>query len=218
MNKVLILAGGPLINESYLREVVGTFDKILCADSGADYAYKIGLIPDIVFGDLDSISGKALEYMNRHDVEIDVFPVEKDMTDSELCLSFVTKELDPEKIVIVSSLKGRFDQTLSNAQMALAYSTPSVPVIFTDGDTFVYPLLSDSPVKFNVNGSEVISIIPASPVVSGVQTSGLYYELSGQDLHHGSSFSVSNKPKNTKAPSVVTVSCNGGSAYVIVGQ
>ena len=63
MKKCIIIANG----KSPTRRVVEYFFKkgfntIICADGGANSAKKIGVIPDFIIGDLDSVENKVLKY------------------------------------------------------------------------------------------------------------------------------------------------------------
>ena len=212
--KVLIIAGGPDINEAFLAELASSCDAVICADSGADHAMELRIVPSRVLGDLDSISPRGLEYLKANNVPIEVFPVEKDMTDSELCLTYAIDNYDPATIIIYSSFKGRFDQLASNVQLALRYSTPDRNIVLTDGDTEVFPLLEGTGRTLQVSGNENISVIPVSRELKMGECNGLYYDLSGLDLHYGSSLSVSNKP--SKEAEMISVMVEKGLGYLVI--
>ena len=88
-------------------------DFILCADGGWQLAEQAGARPDCVLGDFDSSrkpdAGKIL-----------TFPVEKDDTDTMLCLKHGLS-LGFDRFLIVGGFGGRMDHTLANFQ-TLAYA------------------------------------------------------------------------------------------------
>ena len=58
----------PIIDENYIKIIK---DRILiCADGGANIAYKYGLTPNYIIGDLDSIDNKILEYYKKENVNM----------------------------------------------------------------------------------------------------------------------------------------------------
>ncbi len=62
-------------------------DLVLCADGGASHAYAEGLVPDLILGDMDSVSPELLAYFVEKKVPIKVFDRKKDFTDGELALT-----------------------------------------------------------------------------------------------------------------------------------
>lgn len=50
--KCVILAGGPI--ESYEEVVLNTGDMVICADGGTYHAKVLGVVPDLIIGDMDS--------------------------------------------------------------------------------------------------------------------------------------------------------------------
>ncbi|QTA37495.1 thiamine diphosphokinase [Thermosipho ferrireducens] len=67
-------------------------DIIIGVDGGADYLKKRGVIPHVVIGDMDSLSGETLEYFKMKGVEIIQYPAEKDETDCELAIEYALKK------------------------------------------------------------------------------------------------------------------------------
>lgn len=75
MNCVLF-SGGSMYDYTAAEEAVKSADLIICADSGILYAEKLGIVPDVWVGDLDSVDG------DHHCKEFIKLPIEKDDTDT----------------------------------------------------------------------------------------------------------------------------------------
>ena len=62
MKKCIILANGKPPKKSIITffQKKG-YNKLICADGGANSALKMKLVPDLIIGDLDSISSEALK-------------------------------------------------------------------------------------------------------------------------------------------------------------
>lgn len=91
-------------------------DFVICCDAGLTAAREMGLCPDLIVGDFDSLSeGELLP----EGIETLRFPVMKDDTDSMLA---VREGLSRgyQEFVLLCALGGRLDHTFANIQ-ALAF-------------------------------------------------------------------------------------------------
>ena len=83
-------------------------DFVLCADGGWELARAAGVKPDLVIGDFDSSDAPE-------DGPVARFPVEKDDTDTMLCVK-KGLALGFDDFLIVGGFGGRMDHTLANLQ------------------------------------------------------------------------------------------------------
>ena len=86
MKNALIINGG---DNTTNRDQIEKFDYIVAVDSGAEHAYKLFLKPDLIIGDLDSISTKTYDRVNKDRIEILEYKKNKDYTDFEIALSHI---------------------------------------------------------------------------------------------------------------------------------
>ena len=194
---VTVIAGGPDIDPHVAFDVAQGSDLVICADSGADIALKAGLKIDKVVGDLDSISSDAFDYLKAHDIPVEVFPVQKDMTDTELVLRSLSHD---DEIRLICSMAGRPDHMLTNILLAVKLKSEGYDITMTDGVSDVIPLSGPDRIRLEGLSSESqlnISLIPVdfTSDVEGVTSEGLFYELNDATLHAGSSLSISNSLK-----------------------
>jgi len=68
------MAGGKYGSLDRYKPVLDLCDYVLCADRGADYAFKMGIVPDCIIGDMDSISPEVWEYYSSCQVEFKKLP------------------------------------------------------------------------------------------------------------------------------------------------
>ena len=68
-------------------------DYIICADGGTLHALKLGLKPDLIIGDLDSLPQGDWKRLQRADIPIELFPQDKNETDLELALRSAQERL-----------------------------------------------------------------------------------------------------------------------------
>ena len=103
MDTVLIFTGSeaPQLD---LSEELPKPDLVIAADSGYDYAVRLGFRVDVLVGDMDSISNTEVP----DHVIIERHPTDKDASDLDLALELVLREA-PERVVIVGGAGGRGD-------------------------------------------------------------------------------------------------------------
>ena len=88
MKRCLIITGGKLdlpFAGSFLGQE--TFDKIIAVDAGLEAVKALGLEPDMIVGDFDTVKPEVLAYYRRMEhIVWDTHQPEKDETDTELAL------------------------------------------------------------------------------------------------------------------------------------
>ena len=103
MKKALLFLGGHLKKTARLKTAIKKADLIVAADSGADNALKMGLKPDHLVGDLDSISKTAK--LRIRGAAIHRYSTDKDLSDGELALKFLLSK-HPTEIIVLGALGG----------------------------------------------------------------------------------------------------------------
>lgn len=114
----------------HFRRVHGANDTVVCADGGYALACALGVRPQYVIGDLDSIHEEAIEC----GVETIRYPAEKDFSDFELVLRSVER-MGPDMVYVYGALGGRKDHEITN--ILLLARTP-LPMVFIEKNVEVY--------------------------------------------------------------------------------
>ena len=62
--KRLVILGGAVHDTPLLREICkqNEFDQVIAADSGLNWSYRLGIRPDLMMGDFDSVEPEILAY------------------------------------------------------------------------------------------------------------------------------------------------------------
>ena len=83
--KTLIVTGGSL-DISWAKDFVRTINAeyIIAADSGLKYIDELGLVPDMILGDYDSVEDGLLDKYKS--IDIKTYPKEKDYTDTHIAI------------------------------------------------------------------------------------------------------------------------------------
>ena len=84
----LIFINGELINGIRIADFLKPDDFLIGVDGGTNHIVSLGLTPDVVLGDLDSISPETLRIVQDKRIRTLRHPADKDQTDLELAIEF----------------------------------------------------------------------------------------------------------------------------------
>lgn len=97
-----------------------TGEIVIAADGGAEELRRRNILPDIVLGDMDSISQNTLEYFEDKGVKIHIYPHEKDETDLELAINYALKH-GANEIEILNWNGERIDMIIAMIGLMIKY-------------------------------------------------------------------------------------------------
>lgn len=173
-------------------------DIVICADGGYNIAQFLGILPDIVIGDMDSVKGRIPEKIEKI-----VHPRHKDKTDLHLCIDYAL-EKGCNEIILLCCFGGRVDHSLASV-ISLRYimEKGAVGMLLTKNSK-VFMIKE----KVDIKRGEYtkVSLIPVTETVSGVTTEGLHYPLNNALLRQTDNLGIS----NTFAGSSATVDIKEG--------
>ena len=177
-------------------------DFVIAADGGLVHTKALGILPNEILGDFDSL-GHVPEGAN-------VFPVEKDDTDAMLAVRRGLS-LGYREFVLYGSLDGpRLDHTVANFQ-TLQYLADHGAVGYLAGTGYLVTVVKHGSISFPASAEGTISVFCMGRDAEGVTLKGLYYPLENGTLSAGFPLGVSNH--FTGIPSEITV--KNGSLLVL---
>jgi thiamine pyrophosphokinase len=191
MSRIVIFANGQLDQPNLLHRRLRPTDHIFCADGGTAHALALGLTPQAIIGDLDSLAPDTVARMAAAGVAIHRHPVRKDQTDLELALQLAVAE-QPSEILLVAALGGRLDQMLANILLLTRPEYASVQLSLADGPQWATVVRSGQTLTLTGRPGDILSLIPLTPMVTEVTLTGVEWPLTGATLSFGSTFSISN--------------------------
>jgi thiamine pyrophosphokinase len=173
---------------------------VVAADSGYERATVAGFAPDLVVGDLDSLSPAARSELAERGVAFEPHPSDKDATDLELALDAALR-YTPEAITVIGGRTGRFDHAIGEVLLLAhpKYAEVELDAYFDDG--LVQVVHRQRELRGAVG--DTISLLPMHGNASGVTTQGLLYQLADDVLTSGSTRGVSNAFVSDRATVVV---------------
>ncbi len=188
--KVLIVSSGNIKNKKRLSEISNTVDKTVCADAGAGHLRSMGILPDVIIGDFDSISPEDLNFFKDCHVDLIPHPPDKNATDTELAALWAVEQ-NADEIIFLGASGSRLDHTLANIMLLKKMAELQIKARIIDDHNCIY-LVRD---RLTLSGrpGEFLSIIPLTETVSGVTLEGLEFPLQDAQMEMGSSLGISNR-------------------------
>lgn len=189
MLRVIIFAAGKYGKKEYYRNIITSDDFLLCADGGANFAYSLGLVPNLVLGDFDSIAPDVQKLLENEGCPFVKYPAEKDESDLELALEHALR-IKPEEIIIFGALGGRIDHALANIFLLETAVPPELSFSLRDEGLAIY--LFNESLVLEGNKGDILSLLPLSEKAENVRTEGLSYPLKGEVLYRNQTRGLSN--------------------------
>ena len=184
-------------------------DVVIAADSGWYEARRLGVLPDELHGDLDSVLEPDVDEAARLGVDVHRYPTDKDATDLELALDRAVA-LGAERLVVVGPGGGRLDHQLGELLLLASEKYAAVVVEARLGGSVVHPVRG-GPRTVSGRAGASVSIVPiAGPAT--VSTTGLRWPLVAEQLDPGSTRGISNEFEHDTA----TVGTEHGVVLVVV--
>ena len=158
-------------------------DFVIAADGGLRHTEKLGIVPQEILGDFDSLGYTP--------TGANVFPVEKDDTDAMLAVRRGL-ELGYREFVLYGSVDGsRLDHTVANFQ-TLQFLADRGATGYLVGKDFLITVVKDGGVAFPAGCRGIVSVFCLGSDASDVTLEGLYYPLKDGTLTAGFPLGVSN--------------------------
>lgn len=190
----LIIAGGRLdrsFADSFCRE--HTFDKIIAVDKGLEAAKELGLIPDMIVGDLDSANPSVIqEFKTLPFIIWDVHNPQKNETDTELALRKAAA-WECRHITILGATGGRFDHMLANVFLLYGCLQQGIEAAIVDEQNKIFLIEEQHTFFKSSQWGTYISFLPLLGRISGITLTGFLYPLDNYDLDAASSRCISNQ-------------------------
>ena len=190
--KACIFCNGQLKNPANVKQIAKDCGLLIAADGGAKYFFDIGLTPQVVIGDMDSIDSDT--WGNESGIEYIRYQGDKNKSDAELAVEYAL-EHGYEHVLLVAATGGRLDHTLGNIALVAGY--PGQIAILDGISTLVAVEKSEKCVLHGRIGA-IVSLMPYSTGPLKVRTNGLKYPLQDECLisaTHG----LSNELSQTEA-------------------
>jgi thiamine pyrophosphokinase len=166
VTKTVILGGANISDYKWLQSEINDGDKVICADSGLHHAHTIGINPDIIIGDFDSVDKNLLaQYREKSEIIEDN---DQNTTDLMKALRHIDTNVPTH---IYGAIGQRADHDFSNYLILMGMDYP-------DRIALCSPNEKRHIVKhpFTLNGArgDIVGIFPLSKITN-FKVEGLKY-------------------------------------------
>lgn len=173
----LLICNGEPPSRGLVRRMLTRADRMVAADGGANAVRAVGLVPDLILGDLDSVTPATRRVFAK--VPTIRIP-SQDNTDLEKALDHCAAEGDTA-MIIAGATGRRLDMTLANLSVCWHY-LPDMDICFVGEDWYAVPITATR--KFTAPSGTTVSLVPFG-TCSGVTLRGLRYPLVEGTLRTG---------------------------------
>ena len=197
--RVVVVAGGGPLSPLAVSTVDTAHDApfIVAADSGLDFAVAGGLIPDVLVGDLDSISAAGRMWAYEHGATIEEHAPDKDMTDTELAIARALQVPDISDLVLLSGSAGADERLDHLLGILLALGHPSLATLNTVraviGATDFRILHPGHAAMLDIEPGQQFSLLSMHGPCAGVNVGGARWPLNNATLTASEARGLSNE-------------------------
>jgi thiamine pyrophosphokinase len=172
---VVVLANGRFPASSHCLKVLDNASGIICCDQAADRLLEYGKVPDVIIGDLDSISQGARKKYG----DIIIHSEDQETNDLTKAVTYCIEQ-NYDSVTILGATGIREDHTLGNISLLLEYNKHIKARIVSDYGEFTV-----------LNSGETVSSYPGEQISFfsvdnsvRVTSEGLKYRLDSMQLHN----------------------------------
>lgn len=193
---IAVISNGTILDYNRIKGIIKKeYDYIICADGGSRHAYEMAIIPDLIVGDLDSISEEIIDYYKSQNVDIKTFPSEKDQTDTQLAIDMAIEKY-PMRIGLFGCTGNRLDHTLSNINHLFYIKEKNTKGILIDDHNEI--ILADTINTIEGKEGDTVSLVSISDKTEDITLQGFKYPLFKAVVLRGDSIGISNELKCEK--------------------
>ncbi len=189
-----------ILSQPFQRYLGASF--VLAADKGYERAVELGLTPNLLVGDMDSLDKVP------DDIETVKVAIEKDFSDGELGIR-EAKKRGFKNVDIYGGLGGRPDHFLYNLNLLkIAFDLGVSAVIRGDHSDIYY---TESTFSLAVKKGDTLSVYPLGDSVFVEKAEGFKYQATGKTLSKTDTLGLSNLCEEEK----VSLKFTEGGAFII---
>jgi thiamine pyrophosphokinase len=205
MKSCIIIANGDSPKKGIIKYLKRNgVSSIIAADGGANSTFKLGITPNYIVGDFDSIKPSVKKYyLDKSEI---IYFERQDDTDVEKSLKFAI-ENNFETAYLLGGTGNRLDHSICNLGIVLKFYN-KIRIVIIHGKTILFPYSSDT--KLETIPNETISLYAFDDKTT-ITSEGLKYPLHKATLQFGKRESTS----NVALGNVVNLKIEDGIIFVI---
>lgn len=207
MRATVVVANAPWRWRAPFVEIVRGAECVLAADGGANHLARIGVRPEAVVGDLDSIRPGVRRWVGEERM---VLRPDQEFTDLHKTLAHAFDERGAEQVTVLAATGGRLDHDLENLALLVRWASRGA-LELRDERHRIVPVLETT--EFATSSGQGISLMPVGRC-ERVWAQGLRWGLAGEPLDLVSRTGISNVAEGGH----VEIRVEGGALLVFVSE
>ena len=193
-NKIVIISGG-YIDDTFAAAWITEYapEYIIVADSGMEFCRRIGLIPDMIIGDFDSVKEDTLSFFKNQTAIVwkELNPI-KDDTDTEFAIRQAI-ELGTKELTLLGATGTRLDHVLGNIALLGIGLNYQVQMQLVDAHNRIRLIEESFKISKKEQFGSYVSLIPYQGDVTQLTLKGFKYPLENFTLKLFNSLGISNE-------------------------
>ena len=194
--RACILTGGTLGDVSRVSARLPRMDYVICADDGLSHAEILGLTPDRVVGDFDSVDPGLLARYRKSPAVFQEYPSRKDETDTQIAVDSLVA-MGACEIWVVAGAGTRLDHSYANLMLLFRIAEKGAKACLINQYNLIMPVLDA--IEIQGEPGQVVSFLPFGGEAVVETAAGLSYPLDGLRMSMTEPVGISNVMTEKKA-------------------
>jgi len=174
--KIIIVGNGEDWQKEKVISFCQTADFIIAADNGLSLLHQFNITPDLIIGDMDSVSSVLLQHYP--DIPVEKFPAKKDFSDTELAIKKAIT-LNPGEIILLAVTGNYFDHSYAAIINLFRNYQPGIEIKIITSNSLIFPIKKKTTL-LHLKGRR-FSLFPISDI-KNFSMQGAQYQFSKKNL------------------------------------
>lgn len=174
-----------------VEEAIHRADLVIAADGGGARLLQLGVTPQLLVGDFDSLTDPVRKQLEAAGTEFVQHPPVKDKTDTHLALEVALARGAAEVDMLGLFGGDRLDHAIANSLLLAKPEFREKRIRIVDGVNEAR--LCQGSLSLTGQPGDYVTLIALTDQVTGIRTEGLRYDVPGGRLTFGDSLGVSNE-------------------------
>ena len=186
MSHAVILANGVPPEPATIEAALEGASLFVCADGGANTARALGLTPDAIVGDFDSVTRETLAHFSNVPLVRDE---DQERNDTEKAIEYVLSLGPREEIALLAASAGRLDHLIGHISLLRKFADRTTLVL---RDNHGRSWLASGDVELDLPIGTTVSFFAVGAPAEGVTIENFRFPLTNVTLALGRRDSLSN--------------------------
>ncbi len=174
--KIAIVGNGEDWKKEKIIQFCQEADYIIAADNGLALLHHLHIKPDIIIGDLDSVSPTLLQHYPE--IPIEKHPSKKELTDSELSIQKAIS-MNPRELLLLAMTGRYFDHSYASIINLFRNHKQDIKIKIVTSNSVIFPITGKISL-LHLKGRR-FSLFPLSPIKQ-FSMSGSQYQFPKKNL------------------------------------